>query len=604
MFNNIIYFIVVLLIFNVSYQKTPPEDPLIYTLAMLFLTWLVFAALCRFGFQRLLYRSGEGQEGEGALAANYHRLVLRYAILAILLFAVDVYLFHLRYWLHNIPGLKYVTAAQGILAVGVFMVYLGTIWYFSHAAYVAAFQGRVSRRAFIISNVKLNVPILFPWVTLSLIYDLISLTPWTRSWRPLNEPEGQIVLFAGFLLILMIFLPRFIQYWWECEPFSPTEKARRLERFFQEKGFKYRKLLRWNIFQGRMLTAGIMGIVPRYRYILVTDALMEMLSVEELEAVMAHEMGHAKYRHMLLYVLFILGYVFILPGLVDLYDVFFSFLATKPFFLSVFGKGQPEGLTKIYIIFLLFILVATVLIYLRFVMGFFMRHFERQADLYSAVIIGSPLPTILSLEKIALLSGKIRNLPSWHHFSIRERVDCLRRMVTDSKLIRKHNTLIAFCLCLYLVGAGALGYVLNFTPVRDSFTLLLFGKTIHYYQSAANYQEAGKYDEAIEMYEEIINMDQDQAMALNNLAWLLVTVQDRSLRDKERGLRLAKRAVALERSPVFLDTLAEAYFANDMLPEAIETIKQALSLAPEGRSYYEEQLKKFVTKMNSESEKK
>jgi tetratricopeptide (TPR) repeat protein len=177
-------------------------------------------------------------------------------------------------------------------------------------------------------------------------------------------------------------------------------------------------------------------------------------------------------------------------------------------------------------------------------------------------------------------------------------------MVTDSKLIRKHNTLIAFCLCLYLVGAGALGYVLNFTPVRDSFTLLLFGKTIHYYQSAANYQEAGKYDEAIEMYEEIINMDQDQAMALNNLAWLLVTVQDRSLRDKERGLRLAKRAVALERSPVFLDTLAEAYFANDMLPEAIETIKQALSLAPEGRSYYEEQLKKFVTKMNSESEKK
>jgi tetratricopeptide (TPR) repeat protein len=236
-------------------------------------------------------------------------------------------------------------------------------------------------------------------------------------------------------------------------------------------------------------------------------------------------------------------------------------------------------------------------------MGFFMRHFERQADLYSAVIIGSPLPTILSLEKIALLSGKIRNLPSWHHFSIRERVDCLRRMTSDSKLVRKHNRLIAFCLGLYLVGAGSLGYILNFTPVRDSLASLLFGKAIHYYQSAANYQEAGKYEEAIEMYEEIIHMDQDQAIALNNLAWLLVTVPEPSLRDKERGLHLAKRAVSLERSPVFLDTLAEAYFANNMLPEAIGTIKQALSLATEGRSYYEGQLKKFVAKMNSEPEK-
>ena len=236
-------------------------------------------------------------------------------------------------------------------------------------------------------------------------------------------------------------------------------------------------------------------------------------------------------------------------------------------------------------------------------MGFFMRHFERQADLYSAVIMESPLPTIRSLEKIALLSGKIRDLPSWHHFSIRERVDCLRRMVTDSKLVRKHNRFIASCLGLYLIGAGALGYFLNATPVRDSFTSLLFGKTFHHYQSAAAYQEAGKHEKAMEAYEKIIQEDQDQAVALNNLAWLLVTVPDESLRDKERGLRLAKRAVALERSPVFLDTLAEAYFANGKVSEAVKTIKEALSLATEGTSYYEAQLKKFLAKTEQESEK-
>jgi Zn-dependent protease with chaperone function len=563
----------------------------------------VFAGLCRIRFQRFVHRIRHDKEPEGTRASHYHRLVLQFTLLAIFLFALDVYFFHLRYWLQSIPGLRDFSALQGILALSLFMAYLATLWYFSHAAYVNALQGRVSRRAFIISNVKLNVPILFPWVILSLIYDLIVLIPWTRSWRPLNEPEGQMILFACFLVVLLIFLPRFIQYWWECTPFGPTDKVRALESFFKEKGFRYRELLRWSIFQGRMLTAGIMGLVPKYRYILVTDALMEALTVEELKAVMAHEMGHAKYRHMLLYLLFILGYAAVLPGLVELYDVFFSFLATQPFFLNLFGNTSSEGLGKIYILFLLFILVLTVLIYLRYVMGFFMRHFERQADLYSAVVMESPLPTIRSLEKIALLSGKIRDLPSWHHFSIRERVDCLRRMITDPTLLRKHNRLIAVCLGIYLIGAAGVGYFLNFTPVRESLASLLLGETFHQYQSAAAYQEAGKHDKAIEVYEKIVQEDPDQTIALNNLAWLLVTVPDPSLRDHEKGLLLAKRAVAMDRSPVFLDTLAEAYYANGMVSEAVKTIEEALSLATDNTSYYESQLKKFLTKTERESEK-
>jgi Zn-dependent protease with chaperone function len=603
MFNNIIYFIIVLLIFNISYQKPSSEVSLFYSLVMLFVTWAVFAGLCRISFQHLAHHVRHEKEAEGAPASHYHRLELKFSVLAIFLFALDVYFFHLRYWLQSIPGLRYFSALQGILALSLFMAYLGTIWYSSHTAYAAAFQVTVSRRAFIVSNIKLNVPILFPWVILSLIYDLIILIPWTRSWPPLNEPEGQMILFACFLVILLIFLPRFIQYWWECTPFGPTEKVKQLERFFQEKGFKYRKLLRWSAFQGRMLTAGIMGVVPRYRYILVTESLMEALSVEELEAVMAHEMGHAKYRHMLLYLLFILGYAVILPGLVELYDVFFSFLATQPFFFNLFEKSPSEGLGKIYIVFLLLILILTVLIYLRYVMGFFMRHFERQADLYSAVVMDSPLPTVRSLEKIALLSGKIRDLPSWHHFSIRERVHCLQKMITDPRLFRKQTIFIAVCLGIYLIGAGGLGYTLNSPSARTSLESLLLGKTFHQYQSAAAYQEAGKDANAIEMYEKIIREDPGQAVALNNLAWLLVTTPDPALRDPKRGLLLAKRAVALERSAMFLDTLAEAYYANGMFSEAVKTIKEALSLATERNSYYERQLEKFLAKKKQESER-
>jgi len=50
----------------------------------------------------------------------------------------------------------------------------------------------------------------------------------------------------------------------------------------------------------------------------------------------------------------------------------------------------------------------------------------------------------------------------------------------------------------------------------------------------------------------------------------------------------------LERSPVFLDTLAEAYYANGLIGDAVRTIQEAISLATEDRGYYERQLDKFL----------
>jgi hypothetical protein len=61
---------------------------------------------------------------------------------------------------------------------------------------------------------------------------------------------------------------------------------------------------------------------------------------------------------------------------------------------------------------------------------------------------------------------------------------------------------------------------------------------------------------------------------------------------------LAKKAVELERSPVFLDTLAEAYYANGFVQEAIEIIKEAIRLETGSTDYYEKQLRKFYDSKN------
>ena len=62
---------------------------------------------------------------------------------------------------------------------------------------------------------------------------------------------------------------------------------------------------------------------------------------------------------------------------------------------------------------------------------------------------------------------------------------------------------------------------------------------------------------------------------------------------RSNALELAKRAAAIETSPHILDTLAESYFVNGRYEEAIETEKQALSIAKKDRSLYKKQLEKY-----------
>ena len=600
MFNNIIYFIIVLLIFNISYPEKTGDESFAYILMMLMITWIVFAAYCRFGFQRLLHRFEKGSDS--GLTNAYQSLVLRLSILAILLFSLNVYMFHLKYWLQTIPGIDRFSVLQGILSLSLFLFYLATMWYFAHPVYRTAFHVNIKRNAFIISNIRFNVPILFPWLILTAIYDLLALTSWGGPENFLGRIEGQMIFFAVFLGILMIFIPSIIQYWWGCKPFDSSDRIEELKMFLNGMGFRYRALLKWPIFEGRIMTAGIMGVIPRYRYILMTDALMEILTVPELKAVMAHEVGHSRYRHVLYYMVFFLGYMILSFGSTD---IFFNLLALNPTFIGILGDGKEQSASIFYIVLSLPILL-TMFIYFRYIMGFFMRNFERQADLFSAKVMGSPAPAINALEKIAFLSGKSRNLPSWHHFSIKERVDCLWRILKRPELIKRHNNFVRNSLIIYLICIAGIGYLLNFSPLKQGINNRLFihllnrqvmenpNNSLSLQNLAMIYSQMGRYREAIDTYEKLLNIDASSAVALNNLAWLLITSPEKALRDERRALVLAEKAVSIEKIPTFLDTLAEAYYANGSVDKAIEIIKEAILLEKKDNAYYKRQLRKYM----------
>jgi Zn-dependent protease with chaperone function len=602
MFNNIIYFLIVLLIFNVGPSELTPESSFSFSLATFFVVWMGFGVHCRLAFGRL---SASGSRwtplGEARLSGLYHRLMTRCSILAVFIFALDVYILHLKHWLHAIPFIERFSTLEGLAAILIFFLYLATLWYFAFPDYQQIFRSGIDRLAFVKSNFKLNLPVIFPWLAVSGVYDVISASPFPQVRGLLNTIEGQMLFFACFLSVLMIFMPHLVQAWWGCRPLEPSIKAGQLRSFLDAKRFKVRQILKWPLFEGKALTAGIMGILPRFRYILVTDGLLEALSTDELKAVLAHEMGHAKYRHLLFYLVFIIGYMVISFGL---FDFFFYLYAASSLFgaESLVGGG---GELNLFHLALSLPILLSLLIYFRYVMGFFMRNFERQADLYSAQVMGTPEFTAASLEKIAYLSGNTRDLPSWHHFSIRERVEYLGRMLKDPHLQRKHNRFLIFCLAGYMVLMVCVGYVINFGPLKDRLNQRMVVSLIERQIEkepenlllkealAMAYEEAGKRKEAAVLYEEILAKDPNRATALNNLAWFLATAPEAGTQDRARALELAKRAVSLERSPIFLDTLAEAYFVNGLFQDAITTIREAISTATKNRSYYEAQLRKF-----------
>ncbi|MDO4630650.1 MAG: tetratricopeptide repeat protein, partial [Planctomycetia bacterium] len=100
------------------------------------------------------------------------------------------------------------------------------------------------------------------------------------------------------------------------------------------------------------------------------------------------------------------------------------------------------------------------------------------------------------------------------------------------------------------------------------------------YQYLANwYLMAGEHAESVTYYEKCLEIASENALVLNNLAWVLCTSPDEEVRDGKRAVELAKKAVELEPSPGYMSTLAAAYAEIGDFKMAMETINQGLKAA-------------------------
>ena len=602
MFGNFIYFILVLLIF-LTYQPSEETNFTAYESFMLFLVLsIAFCFITRFQFQRIERRIAKRQYLR--IEHQFNTTLLHQSVLAILLFAITIYGLNLPSFLISIAPFRTIPTLLALLFLMLFVLYLAIVWSFAYSAYQKLYGIDISRQTYVFSNISFSVPVLLPWLFLSGIADIIHALPFDTPKQFLNTTEGEITYFLIFLVAVAIFGPLLIQKFWRCKPLENGYNRTRIEALCERAELAYADILYWPIFGGKMITAGVMGLISNFRYILVTPSLMRLLEPEEVDAVIAHEIGHIKKKHLLFYLAFFVGYMLLSYVTFDL--IIFAIVYAKPVYwlISKSGFSQTTVMSGISSV----VIICLFLVYFRYIFGFFMRNFERQADTYVYALFDSARPLISTLEKIASTSGQSADKPNWHHFSIRQRIDYLRKCEANSSWISRQDIKVKKSIGVYLVCVlllGMMGYQLNIGTMGERINSHLFEKIILseikedpdnpdlYSMLGSIYYNAKNWTGAQEAWENSLALNPENAMILNNLAWHYATCEDENLQDHYRALALAKLAINLEKSPHIWDTLAESYYINGMYRDAVEAGKQALKRAGRKRHYYEEQLDKF-----------
>ncbi len=218
--------------------------------------------------------------------------------------------------------------------------------------------------SYFLSNLRLQVLFLgIPVLLIVLGHDAGILL---GSFLHLQERPAEILELASWIVsiaAIFIFAPEILRRVLHTESLGDSALRQRLDALCRRTGIRYRDILLWKT-DHNMGNAAVMGFVPRLRYILLSDLLIESMPDDEIEAVFAHELGHIVHRHLNWYVVFVvvLGLINAGPG-TRLGEAIASRLG-----------GHAQDLLPASLMMGTFLLLF----------GYVSRKFERQADVYAA----------------------------------------------------------------------------------------------------------------------------------------------------------------------------------------------------------------------------
>jgi Zn-dependent protease with chaperone function len=104
---------------------------------------------------------------------------------------------------------------------------------------------------------------------------------------------------VGLPLVLMMLLltPLFVRRMWHTSPLPAGALRDELLAICQARQSQVREILLWHT-EGRVANAAVVGLSRWLRYVLLTDGLVARLPAPQIAAVLRHELGHIRRRHL------------------------------------------------------------------------------------------------------------------------------------------------------------------------------------------------------------------------------------------------------------------------------------------------------------------
>jgi len=320
-------------------------------------------------------------------------------------------------------------------------------------------------------------------------------------------------------------------------------------------------------------TAGVIGFVRGFRYLLISPQLLKSLSATELRAVTAHEAGHLRKQHLLFY---LLAFICLLE--------LFAFAGSANLLLTWTGvlevSGMLMGVASI----------LSIILFIRFGIGFLSQNFERQADCHAFERHGiSPIST--ALMKVSLLNGINPEQDNWHHYGIQQRIDFLSICLKKPEMLQKHHRRvirIKLGCAVLLFGLLGANYMLSSDTLKIKVLAWKLEQSADIWQlkDAPMLTKMGdllyfqdQKSEAELWYRRALEMNPEESHTLNNLAWLLTEKHNNDKKRLRESIELAQKASTLKQAAFIWDTLAEAYLINGKYEAATDAARQALKLA-------------------------
>jgi STE24 endopeptidase len=261
-------------------------------------------------------------------------------------------------------------------------------------------------------------------IVVELLY--FTIRQWPQNWWLLAWVLFMILFIVMAQLAPVVLFPIFYKF----EPLDNEDLRRRLVVLSERAGTRVRGVYRWRLSKkSKKANAALTGLGVTRRIILA-DTLLDNYTPEEIEAVLAHELGHHVHRH-------ILKSIFVQAAITLLGFWAANWALHYAVDHQLFEFVQISDFANLPLI----ALVVTVLSFLLMpVLNAYSRFNERQADRYAFESIASIDPFISSMNKLADQNMAERSPGKWVEWFFHSHPSISRRLQAAQEWGRTQET--------------------------------------------------------------------------------------------------------------------------------------------------------------------